>query len=351
MTTLLIYLFLAVAISFLCSLFEAVILSITPSFISTEVNEGKSYAKILEKLKGSIDQPLAAILTLNTIAHTIGAAGVGSEVSRLYGNSYVTLASVGLTFVVLIFSEIIPKTLGASNWRRFAPFTAYSIRLMIWVLYPIVYLMEFISDLVGGNDENNITREEMIATAEMSVGHGALKKKESNIIRNLLMLDNIYVHDIMTPRSVMFSLPIEMTIEEAMEKYRPIRYSRIPVYKDNVDNIEGVVLRYQILEASSEDRHKVKMGELKSNLHSVAEDISVSECLDQLMLRNDHIFLVVDDYGSTMGIVTLEDAIETLLGVEIIDEFDSVADLRAYALEQWKKRKKQRSHSLPEQKN
>ncbi len=343
MTLLFTYLFLAVFISFMCSLFEAVILSVSPSFIGTEAKEGKKYARVLGGLKENIDRPLAAILTLNTIAHTVGAAGVGSEVNKIYGDQYVAIASALLTLIVLVFSEIIPKTLGASNWKRFAPLTAYSIRLMILVLYPLVFLMEKISDLVGGEDQTMFTREEMIATAEIGVGHGALKKKESNIIRNLLMLDNIFVYDIMTPRSVLMALPSEMTVEEVIEQHKPIRYSRIPVYGENMDEIEGVVHRYQILEASSNDLDKRKLNEMMTGLHSVPEDISVSACLDQLIHRNDHIFLVVDDYGSTMGIVTLEDAIETLLGVEIVDEFDSVADLRAYALEQWKKRKQERA--------
>ena len=279
----------------------------------------------------------------NTIAHTVGAAGVGSEVNKLYGSQSVAIASAVLTFVVLIFSEIIPKTLGASNWKKFAPMTAYTIRFMIMVLYPLVFMMEKISDLVGGENKNIFTREEMIATAEIGVDHGALKRKESNIIKNLLMLDNIYVYDIMTPRSVLMALPSDLTVEEVMEEHKPIRYSRIPVYKENMDDIQGVVHRYQILEASSDDDHTTRLDELMTSLHTIPEDISVSACLDQLIHRNDHIFLVVDDYGSTMGIVTLEDAIETLLGVEIIDEFDSVADLRAYALEQWKKRKKDRN--------
>jgi CBS domain containing-hemolysin-like protein len=343
MTLLFIYLFLAVFVSFMCSLLEAVILSVTPSFLNTEIKEGKNYAVILNQLKEGIDRPLAAILTLNTIAHTVGAAGVGAEVNKIYGDEFVAIASAVLTFVVLVFSEIIPKTLGASNWKRFAPLTAYTIRLMIWSLFPLVFLMEKISELVGGKDKNIFTREEMIATAEIGVGHGALKKKESNIIRNLLMLDNIFVYDIMTPRSVLLALPSETTIEQVLNEHKPIRYSRIPVFKGDMDNIVGVVHRYQILEASSNDQDSKQLKELMTSLHTVPEDISVSACLDQLIHRNDHIFLVVDDYGSTMGIVTLEDAIETLLGVEIIDEFDSVADLRAYALEQWKKRKQTRS--------
>ena len=343
MTLLLTYLFLAVAVSFMCSLLEAVILSVSPSFIETEAKDGKSYAKILQGLKDGIDRPLAAILTLNTISHTVGAAGVGSEVNKIYGDQFVAIASAGLTVVVLVFSEIIPKTIGASRWKRFAPMTAYTIRAMIWILYPLVVALEFVSELVGGKDKNIFTREEMIATAEIGVDHGTLKRKESNIIKNLLMLDNIFVYDIMTPRSVLMALDGNLSIKEVIDQYRPIRYSRIPVFGENLDDIKGVVHRYQILEASSNDQDDVKVKSLISNLHSVPEDISVSACLDQLIHRNDHIFLVVDEYGSTIGIVTLEDAIETLLGVEIIDEFDSVADLRAYALEQWKKRKKDRS--------
>ena len=343
MTLLFVYLFLAVFVSFLCSLLEAVILSVTPSFINTQNNEGKKYAKILKNLKEEIDRPLAAILTLNSISHTFGAAGVGAQVNKIYGDQFVALASGVLTFVILIFSEIIPKTLGAGNWKRFAPFAAYSIRFMIFILYPIVSLTERISEWIGGEGKNLFTREEMIATAEIGVGHGALRKKESNIIKNLLMLDNIYVHDIMTPRSVLMALSIDKTVEEVIASHKPIRYSRIPVFKEDLDHIEGVVHRYQILEASNNDQDKLPLSELMTHLHSIPENISVSACLDQLIHRNDHIFLVVDEYGSTMGIVTLEDAIETLLGVEIVDEFDSVTDLRAHALEQWKKRKKQKS--------
>lgn len=340
MTLLVFYLVFAIVISFTCSLLEAVILSVTPSFIETQAKEGKKYAFILQKLKAEVDRPLAAILTLNTISHTIGAAGVGAQVIKVYGDQYVAVASAVLTILILVLSEIIPKTLGASHWKTFAPVASYLINSMIFVLWPIVKPMEFLSDLIGGDTKHILTREEMIATAEIGVGHGSLKKKESMIIRNLLMLDNIFVYDIMTPRSVLMALPEEMTIEEVMKEYKPVRYSRIPVYKEDLDDIQGVVHRYQILEAASNDQDTKKLGELKTDLHSVPEDISVSACLDQLIHRNDHIFLVVDDYGSTMGIVTLEDAIETLLGVEIVDEFDSVADLRAYALEQWKKRKK-----------
>jgi CBS domain containing-hemolysin-like protein len=340
MAMLLTYLFLAVFVSFLCSLLEAVLLSISPSFLALKAKEKKNFGIILQKMKEDVDRPLAAILTLNTIAHTIGAAGVGAQVQTIYGDQFVAIGSAILTFVVLIFSEIIPKTVGASNWQSLAPFTAYTLRFLMSALFPIVFFTEKISDLFGGGKIHKLTREEMIVTAEIGADHGTLKKKESNIIKNLLMLDNIYVYDIMTPRSVMMSLDGNFTVAQVMEKYKPIRYSRIPVFEGDLDNVQGMVHRYEILEAFSNDLDDKKMLELITPIHTVPENISVSACLDQLIHRNEHIFLTVDDYGSTTGLVTLEDAIETLLGVEIVDEFDSVADLRAYALEQWKKRKK-----------
>ena len=217
--------------------------------------------------------------------------------------------------------------------------TAYAIRFLILILYPMVFLSEFISDIFAGGKTHKVTREEMIVTAEIGATDGILRKKESTIIRNLLMLDNIYVYDIMTPRSVMMTLDGNWTVEKVMNTYKPVRYSRIPVFKGDIDNIEGVVHRYEILEASSSDQDEKQMQEIMNPIHRIPEKISVSACLDQLIHRNDHIFIVVDQYGSTSGLVTLEDAIETLLGVEIIDEFDSVADLRAYALEKWKQRK------------
>ena len=334
-----VYLTLAVFFSFICSLLEAVLLSVSPSYLAVAAKEKKNFGIILNEMKNDIDRPLAAILTLNTISHTVGAAGVGAQVSLLYGDQLVAAASGVLTFVILIFSEIIPKTIGASQWKSLAPFTAYTLKFLIAVLYPIVFLTEIVSKFFGGEKIHKLTREEMIVTAEIGAHHGTLKRKESNIIRNLLMLDNIFVEDIMTPRSVMMTLQGDLTIEEVVDANKPLRYSRIPVYSDSRDHIDGVVHRYEILEASSDDQDKKTIREITKPVHSVPEGLSVSACLDQLIHRNDHIFIVVDEYGGAVGLVTLEDSIETLLGVEIVDEFDSVADLRAYALEKWKDRK------------
>jgi len=347
MFLLLVYLSLAVVISFICSLLEAVLLSISPSYLTVQAQKKQKYGRILLAMKSDIDRPLAAILTLNTISHTVGAAGVGAQVSLLYGDQRVAIASGILTFVILIFSEIIPKTLGASHWKTLAPFTAYTLKFLIAILYPIVWTMELISKFFGGENIHRVTREEMIVTAEIGATSGILKKKESNIIKNLLMLDNIYVSDIMTPRSVMFTLEGTRTIESVIEAHKPIRYSRIPVYNENPDHIDGVVHRYEILEASSQDLDSKTLAEMMTPVHTVPEDLSVSNCLDQLIHRNDHLFVVADEYGGIAGLVTLEDAIETLLGVEIVDEFDSVADLRAFALDKWKARKKKNNRTNP----
>lgn len=342
MTMLLVFLFASLFTSFMCSLLEAVILSVTPAFIAVEVRQAKKSGLKLKELRDNLDRPIAAILTLNTIAHTIGAAGVGAQAQKIWGDESVAIASGVMTFLILVLSEIIPKTIGASNWKALAPASAILIQWMIYLTYPFVRLSELLSTVFKNENDGNITREEMIETAELGFHEGALKKKESLIIKNLLMLSTIYVSDIMTPRSVIFALEDDSTVEDVLETYKPVRFSRIPVYHEDLDQILGVVNRYKILEASSRDKDKTRIKDLITPVHTIPEDVPVSAALDQMIQRQEHLFVVVDEYGSTAGIVTLEDAVETLLGVEIVDEFDSVADLRQYALEQWKHRKKVR---------
>lgn len=340
MSLLVLYFTLAVLVSFICSLLESVILSISPAYIAVAVKQGKRSGRIMQELKTQIDRPLAAILTLNTVSHTVGAAGVGAQVQHLYGEGYLTVTSVILTFIILIFSEIIPKTIGASNWKTLAPFCAYTIKGLITAVYPFVVLSEYIHKLFAKDKENTVTREEMIVTAEMGAVEGTLRPKESAVIKNLLMLDAIKVSDIMTPRSVIHAFASSKTVEEVMDENRPIRFSRIPVYEGDLDNVVGMVHRYKILEAISHDLDSLRLDKLMTPIHSIPENISVAAVLDQFIKRKEHVFLVVDEYGSLTGLVSLEDAIETLLGVEIVDEFDSVADLRQYALEQWRDRKR-----------
>lgn len=331
--------------SFLSSLLEASILSITPTYVQMAVQKKKPYGLALQKLKFEIDRPLSAILTFNTISHTLGAAGIGAQVLKIYGDGYVAVASVILTLVILIFTEIIPKTIGAVYWRTLAPFTTFVTTFMIMASYPIVRLSDYIADLLGQGPTHRMTREEMIITAEMGASHGTLNKKETTIIKNLMLMEKMYASDIMTPRSVLMALPWETTVGEVMKEHKTIRYSRIPVFNDDIDQIEGFVHRYRIMEAFAQDKDNIPIKDIMLPIHSVPEEISVSAVLDQLIHRNEHIFVVVSEHGSTLGIVTLEDAIETLLGVEIVDEFDSVVDLRQYALEQWKKRKREKDFS------
>lgn len=329
------------AISFLCSLLEAVFLSITPAFVALSVKEHKRSGRLLEHLKENIDRPISAILTLNTISHTVGASFVGSLVQKQFGDEFVTAASVVLTIAILFLSEILPKVIGATYWKELAPLAAYTIQLMIFLLFPLVRMSEFIGKAFARPDIASFTREEMLATAEIGVEEGTIHKKESAIIKNLLMLNNMFVSDIMTPRSVMFALEAEETVEDVANKYRPIRFSRIPVYEGNLDNIIGLTHRYKILEVLSSDKHKTEIREITSPINSVPERMTVAGVIDLFVKRKEHLALAVDEYGIVTGLVTLEDAIETLLGVEIVDEFDNITDMRQYALEQWQIRKNQ----------
>ena len=330
-----------IIVSFLCSFLEAVYLSITPAFVAVQVKENKKVGPLLEHLKEDINRPISAILTLNTVAQTAGSSLIGALVHEIYGNTAVTITSAFLTLTILIFSEILPKVIGASYWKRFATFAAYAIQFLIFLLYPIVRMSELMTNLFKDKDDSGMSREEMISTAELGVEEGTLHKKESAIIKNLLMLNNVFVSDIMTPRSVMFALEGSMTVEEVAAKHKPIRFSRIPVYAGNLDNIVGMTHRYKILEALSNDHHDTKIESLHVPVTTVPERMTVAAVIDLFIKRKEHLALAVDEYGIVTGIVTLEDAIETLLGVEIVDEFDHIADMRQYALEQWQIRKNQ----------
>ena len=341
MTLILITFVLVVLVCFICALMEAVFMSVTHTYVAMQVRDNRRSGKLLEHLKENIDRPISAILTLNTISNTLGSAFLGAQVQATYGSSALTVLSVALTISILTFAEILPKILGATHWKTLAPICAYVIQLMIFILYPVVRLSEFLSSFFTKPDEAVVTREEMIMTAELGVDEGTLHSKESNIIKNLLMLNSMFVSDIMTPRSVFFALPAEMTVEEVSQKHKPIRFSRIPVYEGSLDNIVGLTHRYKILEALSADLHKTSLKEISGPIHTVPERTAVASVMDLFVKRKEHLFLAVDEYGIVTGLVTLEDAIETLLGVEIVDEFDNVTDMRQYALEQWQIRKNQ----------
>lgn len=328
--------------SFICSLCEAVILSVSPAFVGV-LAEGKSKSgKLLKHIIDHPDRSLSAILTVNTISHTLGSAWIAYQVQHEFGEAWVTVCSVFLTFMILIFSEIVPKTIGKNHAKALCGFAAYSVQFMIVTFYPLVKLSEYISKAISTPSEQpDVTRDEMIKTAEIGVEEGTIKTKESTIIRNLLKLDKIYVADIMTPRSVITALDASMTVDEVSMKYKPIRFSRIPVYEDSLDNIIGLTHRYKILEALSQDQHTKLLRELALPISNVSERMSVAQALDFFVKAKDHLALVLDEYGVVTGLVTLEDTVETLLGVEIVDEFDNIEDMRKYALEQWQLRKKE----------
>lgn len=347
MTAIILAFFCVLVLSFICSLFEAVLLSIHPAYVAVAVEQKKRSGLLLKHLTDRVDRPLSAILTLNTITNTVGSAYIASLVEKRYGESALTIVVFALAMAILFFSEIVPKSLGANHWKILAPFAAYGSQATIFLLYPFVLLIEKFSRNLRANDESapEVSREEMIMTAEISAEEGAIRAKESTIIKNLLMLDKMYVADIMTPRSVLFALEAEQTVEDVSQKYRPIRFSRVPVYSGSLDNIIGMTHRYKILEAMSSDHPETKIGEISSPISSVAERMSVSQVLDLFIREKEHLVLATDEYGVVTGLVTLEDAVETLLGVEIVDEFDSVEDMRKFALEQWQVRKQKSRRS------
>lgn len=339
MGLLIFYFLFVLSVSFFCSLLESVILSVNESFIRQLQGQKAKAGDMLYALKSEIDRPLAAILSLNTISNTLGAALIGATVMKLYGNEWVALTSGCLTFCILIFSEIIPKTIGALYWKKLAIPATYFIKYLIFLLYPLVKLCEFIADLTAfGKHPPLFTRDELIATAEISQEEGAIQHKERDVIKNLLRLNKIFVKDIMTPKSVIVALSADFSVRQIVKKYPSMPFSRIPIYKSGMDDIIGLVLRYELLETYAQASGKTLLGEICHSVHTVSEAQSVATTMDEFIKKKEHIFIVVNGKGQTTGLVTLEDVIETLLGVEIVDEFDSVEDMRQFALKQSQKR-------------
>jgi len=338
MQLLLIYLFAALGFSFLCSLLESVLLSVTPGFVGAYEKKAPKTGRLMRRLKKNIDRPLAAILSLNTMAHTVGAAGVGAQSLIVFGSEYVAVTSAVLTFLILVFTEIIPKTYGALYWRELAPFTARTVHLMILVLYPLVILCLALTRLISkGKNDRGFSREEFLAIADIGFQEGKFREEEARIIKNLFLLRKLSADDILTPRTVMFTLPASMTVGEAV-KVSDIKFSRIPIYQDDPDHIVGFVLKSDIyLEASCGNQTKPLMS-LRRDLEAVPETVPLIQIFERFLKQRQQAVLVVDEHGGVAGIVTMEDLIETLLGIEIMDETDTVADMRALARQQWFKR-------------
>lgn len=341
MTLLILYFCLAVFVTFLCSLMESVILSASYTYVESLAERGVRYGIAFKKMKYQISTPLSAILTIGTIANTLGATGVGAQVYELYGSAYVTLASIFLTFMILFFSEIIPKTLGASYWKILLPFCVYIIQALIFLCYPFVKLSLFMQNLFKVRSRH-ITREDISGAAQMGVNEGVIYKNEGELIRNILDLKSKKISEIMTPRTVITAFEKSMTIKEVLKKYQPLRFARIPVYDKELDQVLGLVHRYKILEVRSQGCEKLTVDQYLTPIHTVPESISITAALDQFIKRKEHIFAVVDEYGSLSGLLSMEDVVETILGIEIVDELDSVADLREQARKQWKQKKNKR---------
>lgn len=341
MTLLLFYLLLAIVVSFLCSILEASLLSFTPSFIESLSEEKPALSSELRKLKDKIDQPLAAILSLNTIAHTVGAAGVGAQAAMVFSSVSTGAISGILTLLILVFSELIPKTLGAKYWRQLAFFTTKTLKIMIWAMYPLVLLSNGITRLMGGSAHGMVvSREELSAMADIGHKEGVFAESELRIIKNLIAFRSIQVHDIMTPRTVVVAARSSLTLKEIFEDKKYLRFSRIPVYTESRDNFLGYIHKHELLEKLADDQHNLPVKSIVREMLLVPQDFSIPKAFDRLMEKREHIALAIDEYGGMVGVVTIEDVLETLLGMEIVDEFDNTHDMQEYARQKWRERAK-----------
>ncbi|NRB64168.1 MAG: DUF21 domain-containing protein [Saprospiraceae bacterium] len=339
----------SILFSFLCSIWEAVLLSITPAYISQQKQAKTALGRDLEAFKKDIDRPLSAILTLNTIAHTVGAIGVGAQAGKVFVKneldlgvidlSYESIIAGVMTLAILVLSEIIPKTIGANLWRQLAPFTIRSLKILMIILSPFVWLSQLItSSLKKDKDKSVFSRADFKALTHAGEESGALDHKESAIIKNLLRFEAIQVKNIMTPRTVMVLADEEMTLQGFYNQHEKLRFSRIPIYRNQPDNITGFFLKDDLLENLVKDNDEWPLHQIRKDIMAVNQDKPLPELFDALTQNRAHMAIVVDDFGSLVGLVSMEDVFETLLGLEIVDESDDVADLQELARKRWEER-------------
>ncbi len=334
-TMLIIYSSLALGVSFLCSMLEAVLLSMSLSHVSVINKSGDKNGARWARLKADDSvKPLTAILTLNTIAHTMGAAGVGAEVSRIWGDDKLTIASVILTLAVLFLSEIIPKTLGSAYWKVLSGPSGILLSGMTKILTPFFAPLLWFKRLIPKSATALVTRDELHALADISEEEGELDENEEAVIHNLLALRETRVKDVMTPRTVTLAFEQDMTIRQVLDETKILRFGRMPVYDEDIDSLTGFVLRSDILMAASKDQWDLGLSELKKPLLSIGVDDSVDLALEKFLQSKVQILAALDEFGGTAGIITMEDVIETLLGEEIVDELDEHEDMRELAREQ-----------------
>lgn len=341
MTLLLIYLSLALLVSFLCSIVEAVLLSIPISFLKSKSEFGDENASAMIKLKEDIDKPLSAILSLNTMAHTVGAAGVGAQATIVFGEAYFGIVSALLTLLILVLTEIIPKTLGANYNRELIGLTSKIIKGMIFIIYPLVWLSSILTKSLSRETSNLTTsREEISALASIGTQEGIFADKENKIIQNLIKLKGLKIKTVMTPRIVVVTANEEMTLQEFLKNKEFLHFSRIPIFQGNKDNITGYIFRELVFEKLAEDQFDLRLKDIKREIITFPKNITLFDAWEQLLQQKEHISLVVDEYGGMDGITTLEDIIETLLGFEIVDEKDRIEDMQQYAMKRWQEKQK-----------
>ncbi|MDH3527341.1 MAG: CNNM domain-containing protein [Gammaproteobacteria bacterium] len=338
MTLLFVYLAIAIGVSFLCSVLEAVLLSVTPSFAEKTMSDRPRAGGVLNGVKERLDESLSSILILNTFAHTMGAAGVGSQALQVFGEKWETLIAVLLTLAILYFSEIIPKTLGATFWRQLAIPSAFVIGWMVKLVYPLVWLSTRLTRLFSHDRGEEITREEIIALASLGLRDGTLISQENEYLANVLKLREIRTEEVLTPRSVVHMLQEDMTVTEALDLNDTRKFTRMPIYGEGFDDIKGKVIRADLFEAERAGQGSEPIKNLAKKIMRVSEKLPVQQLIDLFIRNRVHLVLVEDEFGQTAGIVTLEDAIETMLGREILDERDTVEDMQALARGKYRQR-------------
>ena len=348
---LIVYILVALVFSFICSIAEAVLLSITPSYIEHLQQEQPKRATLLKKLRlDNVDRSLAAILTLNTIAHTVGAIVAGAKATVVLGNAWIGLFSALMTLAILFFSEIIPKTIGAVYWEKLASVTALFVRWLTKVLYPLIWVSEGLTKLISrGKQQHIFSREEFLAMAGLGKKTGDIDEHESRIIDNLFRLGSLKTKDIMTPRRVIQYLQENDQINDVFDQVVSTKFSRIPVYSNDIDDITAFVLKDDVLMAQAQGQESWQLKQIQREMVCVLDEMSLPNLLETLLNQRQHIALVVDEYGDTRGLVTLEDLVETLLGLEIMDEVDQVQNMQSFAREQWLKRASSRGLLVEEE--
>lgn len=348
MGLLLVFFLISIVFSFLCSIWEAVLLSITPAHVEIKFQEGKRVGKLLKSYKTDIDRPLAAILTLNTAAHTAGAIGVGAQ-ANIYWDQYsllgmnvaAVIVPVVMTIAILILSEIIPKTLGANYWKQLTNFTVNSLSAIIFILYPLIWVTQLITkSLKKDKDKSVFERSDISAMASIGEQSGVIEQNESKVIQNLLRFDTIRSKDIMTPRTVVIAANENMTVRDFYEENKKLRFSRIPIFHESIDKVSGFILKDELLTQLVNENDNALLKDISREIQIVNEVTPLPQIFNILMEKREHIALVVDEFGGMAGIVSMEDIIETLLGLEIMDEFDNTADMQQLARKNWENRAK-----------